>query len=218
MGEARATKIRDTFKVISRRGDGGYHAPELASDALRRACDPAAGSIDTTDHALPVDGIIGQPRATVALQFGLGMHDHGYHVFVAGPAGTGKMTAVNAYLAAAARKRPAPDDWCYVYNFADPERPRALRLPAGRGQQLARDLDHMLHVAQQRLPRAFDSDEYTGRREVLLKDLDGERERQFARLGELARAQGFRCKPRRWGSCWHRSGAASRSPRKSSRR
>lgn len=168
---------------------------ELEPSKLRKSCDPSTLSVDTTANAAPPQGIIGQPRATAALKFGVRIHDHGYHVFVVGPPGTGRMTAVNTYLAEAARQRPAPDDWCYVYNFADPERPRVLHLPAGRGRRFARDLEHVVQVAQQQLPRVFESDEYTNRREVLLKALEEERERQFARLSELARAQGFLLEP-----------------------
>ena len=39
------------------------------------------------------------------------------------------------------KHRPAPPDWVYVHNFDDPDRPRAIRLPAGRGRQLAAALD-----------------------------------------------------------------------------
>ena len=164
---------------------------ELTPSQLRRSCDPTSFGIDTTADATGADGIIGQPRATDALRFGLGMRNHGYHVFVAGPSGTGKMTAVNSYLAESARHRPTPDDLCYVFNFSDPERPRALQLPAGRGRQLGRDLDHALQVAQQQLPQAFDSDEYTSRRDELMKALEDQRERRLNELSEHSRAQGF---------------------------
>ncbi|MGH2459856.1 MAG: Lon-like protease helical domain-containing protein [Chloroflexota bacterium] len=40
-----------------------------------------------------------------------------------------------------------------MYNFANPERPRALRLPSGRGRPLAGGFQHVLQVAQQQLPR-----------------------------------------------------------------
>lgn len=164
---------------------------ELTPEQLRRSCDPTSFRVDTTADAPVVDEIIGQPRATAALRFGVEIANRGYHVFVAGPPGTGKTTAVDGYLGESARRRPTPDDWCYVYNFGEPDQPRALRLPAGRGRQLARDLDHLLVVVQQQLPRAFEGDEYAGRREALLKALDEQRERELTRLGERARSQGF---------------------------
>lgn len=164
---------------------------ELPPERLRRQTDPTLFDFDTTAEVQPSEGIVGQPRATAALQFGLGMLGRGYHVYVAGAPGTGKMTAVNVYLRELARRRPAADDLCYVYNFADPERPRALRLPTGRGRQLAHDLDQVLAVAQQQLPRVFESDEYTSQRDAITKAVDDEREARLARLDEHARTEGF---------------------------
>ncbi|MBI2322028.1 MAG: AAA family ATPase, partial [Chloroflexi bacterium] len=164
---------------------------ELAPERLRRACDAEGFACETTADLRAAEGLIGQPRATAALTFALGMPDRGYHIFVAGATGVGKMTAVNAFLAEAARTRPTPDDWCYVYSFRDPERPRALRLPPGLGQQLKRDLDHLLATAQRQLPRAFESDEYTRRRDAVTKGFEEEREGRLALLGDRARAEGF---------------------------
>src|SRR5436190_792828 len=106
-------------------------AGELTPDRLRRVYDPDSIGFETTVGLSAPAEIIGQPRATAALQFGLGMADSGYHIYIAGPRGTGKMTTVNAFLADAALRRPVPDDLCYVFNFADPDQPRALRLPPG---------------------------------------------------------------------------------------
>src|SRR5713226_2068479 len=80
-------------------------ASELAPEALRVTCDATRLTLDLTAEPNAPMGITGQPRATAALQFGLGMSDGGYHIFVAGPFGTGKMTAVNAFLAEAASQR-----------------------------------------------------------------------------------------------------------------
>ncbi len=164
---------------------------ELPPERLRRRTDPALFGFDTTAEVPLSEGIVGQPRATAALQFGLGMSGRGYHVYVAGAPGTGKMTAVNVYLHELARVRPPGDDLCYVYNFADPERPRALKLPAGRGRQLARDLSQVLGVVQRQLPRVFESDEYTSQRDAITKAVDEERETHLARLDEHARTEGF---------------------------
>ncbi|HUX88725.1 MAG TPA: ATP-binding protein, partial [Chloroflexota bacterium] len=164
---------------------------ELPPESLNRPGIPATYTRDSADNQPQPTVIIGQPRATAALEFGLNMRDRGYHVFVAGPAGTGKMTAVNTFLGESARARPTPDDWCYVYNFADPEHPRALRLPAGRVRGLARDLDRLQEAAIRQIPRAFESDQYTNQRDAMLKGLDKERESQLSQLNEYALKQGF---------------------------
>ena len=164
---------------------------ELSPDQLRRSCDPTRFHFATTAEVAPSEAIVGQPRAEKALSFALGMSNDGYDLFIAGPAGTGKMTAVRAFLAEAARGRPPADDTCYVFNFADPEHPRVLRLPSGRGRQLARDLDEFAKVVRQQLPRVFEADDYTSRRDAILKEVDRDRETQLSALGDRARAQGF---------------------------
>ena len=83
---------------------------ELSPTALRAICDPKRFAASTTTEMVPSEGIIGQPRATAALQLGLGMTDGGYHIFVAGPPGTGKMTAIKTFLSSAAKGRPSPTD------------------------------------------------------------------------------------------------------------
>jgi len=55
---------------------------------------------------------------------------------VLGPAGAGKQTLVRQLLAREIAAVPPPPDWCYVHNFDAPHKPRALRLPAGRGAKL----------------------------------------------------------------------------------
>ena len=51
------------------------------------------------------------------------------------PAGTTWSTICCAQRAA---DEPTPPDWCYVNNFADPQKPRCLSLARGQGAGLAR--------------------------------------------------------------------------------
>src|SRR5574341_1201815 len=105
--------------------------PELSPEKLRKTYDPKALGIAHTGELKPLVGIIGQKRAVSALQFGLGIEGTGFNIYVAGPPGIGKMTAVKAYLEEMATGKPVPPDWCYVHNFDDPNQPRAIHLPAG---------------------------------------------------------------------------------------
>jgi hypothetical protein len=115
----------------------------LAPEALRRTIDPARlGAVSTADLE-PVAQLIGQERAVEAVRFGLSIRRQGYNLFVLGPSGLGKHTLVRGFLAAEAQASARPPDWCYVHNFEQPDRPRALKLPPGRGIQL-RDAMHKL--------------------------------------------------------------------------
>lgn len=85
------------------------------------------------------------------------------------------MTAVQAFLDAAAAERPTPDDLCYVNDFADPYQPRALRLPAGRGVALRERMDAVLARLTREVPVAYESPEYGAARQQLADRLSEER-------------------------------------------
>jgi lon-related putative ATP-dependent protease len=167
----------------------------LAADALRRTFDATGFSFVTTEDLPPVDGILGQPRAVEALQFGLEIRDPTFHIYVAGEPGTGRTKAVNAFLEDLARQKPAPDDWCYVNNFSDAYRPRVCRLPSGKGRGLATDMQHLIEQARQEIPKAFETDEYTSRIKSLSEALASQRESLVAQLNREAQQAGFLIQP-----------------------
>ena len=108
----------------------------IPAEQLRATFDPASLEFQCTDELTPLVEFAGQERATRSLEFGLRLRRPGYNIFVTGLTGTGKTTAILEYIrrqleadkTAAAEVR----DWCYVYNFEDPDRPSAISLPIGR--------------------------------------------------------------------------------------
>lgn len=163
----------------------------LAATEVRAVQDPAALPCRYSDEMPPLEGIIGQERAMRALTFGLGIDQPGYHIYVSGIPGTGKTTAVLSFLEDVARSRPAASDWCYVHNPQDSYRPIALELPAGRGMELARDVESMIRGAVRELRAAFESDEYTARREELGSALQRRRAEIMRELEARVSRAGF---------------------------
>ena len=70
-----------------------------------------------------------------------------------------------------AKEMPTPEDWCYVFNFEADHRPRLLRLPAGRGSELQRDMETLLADLGTALGSAFEGEEYQTRRQSLEEGL-----------------------------------------------
>jgi hypothetical protein len=162
----------------------------VAPEQLRRRVDPAQLPLTTPD--IPsLEGTIGQPRAVDALAFGLEISSSGYNLFVAGLTGSGRERTVHDCLQRFAPTRPAPSDWVYVYNFAQADRPHALRLPPGRGHTFAADLESFLEAAQRDIPRAFESEDYERHRRESLSELTQQRDALFNKLKAFARDQGF---------------------------
>src|SRR5512134_3978869 len=104
----------------------------LPADALRRRCDPSQFAFATTAELEGLEAALGQSRALGAIEFGIGMRREGYNLFAMGPEGIGRRTLVRRHLEAQAKSLPPPSDWCYVFNFKAPHKPRAISLPAAQ--------------------------------------------------------------------------------------
>ncbi len=158
----------------------------LSPDQLVRRCDPASLPFETTSELPDADAFFGQQRAVDAVRFGVGMRHAGFNLYVMGPPGVGKQSLVEHCLAAAVAGRPAPSDWCYVMNFAHPRKPRALRLPAGRGDPLRRGMAGFVDELRAAIPAIFESDEYRARREEIERAYAEREQTSFRTLGEEA--------------------------------
>ena len=164
---------------------------ELPVESLRRIADPAALGCATSEEIEPLATIIGQERAVRALNFGLGIRALGFNIFVAGVPGTGRTLASRRFLEELAKGQRVPDDCCYVYNFQDPYRPKALCLPAGRAKVFQADMIALIAEARTGIRRAFEGEEYAQRREQTVRSFQTQRDEMFQRVNEQALAQGF---------------------------
>ena len=158
---------------------------------VRRTCDPASLGFESTETLEAPLAIIGQNRALKALQFGLQIQNSGFNIYAAGLPGTGKMTAITAFLERVAKDKETPSDWCYVHNFDDPYRPKALKLKAGRAVQFQRDMRRLIETAQIDMRKAFESEDYSKRRDAVGHAFNEKREKLFSQLNQLAHENGF---------------------------
>lgn len=165
--------------------------PEVRPEDLRPVCDPSIFNFGTTEEVEPFVGLIGQDRAIDALKFGLDIQSKGFNICVSGEPGTGRETAVLDYVSTIATTGPIPDEWCYVYNFSDPNRPNALRLPPGRGRQLCMAMIAVINDGKERVPRTFQSEDFVNRRDEILGAVQRHRDTLFSQLAAQARASGF---------------------------
>ena len=139
----------------------------LTADQIYRRCPTEQLVFETTDSLEELELACGQERVFRALDFGTGIRSDGFNLFVLGPAGAGKLELVQRYLEKRAADEPTPGDWCHVFNFAVPDSPRAIALPAGEGRLLKRDLDALVEELRTGIPATFESEEYQGRLQEL---------------------------------------------------
>lgn len=114
----------------------------------------------TTDELSPCKEFIGQERSYKAIQFGLGMEQGGYNLYLAGPPGVGKRSVINEILTKLAKEKPSPPDWCYVFNMHEPNEPKAIRFPTGMGKVFRKDMEELLELMQSEIPKAFEKKEF----------------------------------------------------------
>jgi lon-related putative ATP-dependent protease len=166
-------------------------ARALAPDELNFVCDPAQFEFETTDDLPELQGIIGQDRAVRAIDFGVEISSYGFNIYAMGSSGTGKTTTVQTFLQHRANQESVPGDWCYVNNFIDPKRPRAIQLPAGYGNQLRDDMAEFVLDLRRNIPSAFDSEDYRQRARAVVREMEEERNQTLKGLEAEVGRRGF---------------------------
>ena len=163
----------------------------VSIDRLKCTCDPEVLGCTSSRDVAPLQTIIGQVKALKALQFGLDIKEKGFNIYVSGLPGTGKKTAVRRYLEEITRDKPTPSDWCYVNNFQDNYRPRAISLPAGRARNLKKEVVIFVEAARSEIRKAFESEEYAVKRNNAVKAIQQQKEQLISKTNEQAQKQGF---------------------------
>jgi lon-related putative ATP-dependent protease len=161
-------------------------AKSLSAPEVRRECDPASLPFHTTAELPDLAEVHGQDRAIEAIRFGIGIRRYGYNLFALGPPGMGKHGFVRQFLERQAASEPTPSDWCYVHNFADPHKAKALRLPAGRGVELRKEMERLLEELRAAIPAALESEDYQARKKLLETRLSEESERPYSEMEKQA--------------------------------
>ena len=109
----------------------GYN---VTVDELKYYCNPNIFDFESTAELEPFeDGIIGQKRAVDAIDMGMRIDQDGYNIYISGVAGSGRSTYAKTIANKKAEKKDVPHDVCYVFNFDNHEKTRAMKLPPGTG-------------------------------------------------------------------------------------
>jgi ABC-type dipeptide/oligopeptide/nickel transport system ATPase component len=167
---------------------------KLSVDALYRRCDPGLFSFNTTDDIKEQEGLIGQERALRAIDFGLSLPNKGFNIFALGESGTGKARAIRSILTERAAQEPVPTDWCYVYNFKDPDAPVAVSLKPGLATIFQKEMSDLVKTLTIEIPKAFESREYEQQRNSIMDEFQQKQREHMQGIEEDAAAKGFTLK------------------------
>jgi len=173
---------------------------EVPVDKLRWECNPKIFDFECTKELAPLGEFIGQHRAAKAIEFGLNMSDNGYNIYVSGLTGTGKTTMVKTYIEKLIKEKeergetPVIEDWCYLYNFREPDQPKIVSLTQGKGREFRDHMNQLLNMARKELRTAFTSDEYKEQKEKVIDESQALQKQVFENVSEEARQQDFTLK------------------------
>lgn len=171
----------------------------LTPDQLARTCEMDRFTFDTTAEIQAQQTIFGQPRGVEAIEFGVGIDAPGYNVYVLGPSGSGRQTAVRHFIHEQAARMPEPDDWCYVFNFQAEHQPATIHLPAGQGPQFQDDMAALVDDLHAELKQTFDNEPYAGKQGAIIEHVRAERERLLGEVDALAASLNCTVQPNQQG-------------------
>ena len=163
----------------------------LGVDELYRCCDGTVLSFETTEELPPLTGTIGQARALDAIDFGLSLESAGFNIFLLGENGTGKKSAIKSILEKQSLTRTVPSDWCYVYNFRNPDNPLAISLDPGQATVFQKDMDELIKVLRVDIPKIFESKEYERHKSRIVEEFQKKQKEFFNGLEGEAQEKGF---------------------------
>ncbi|HMK59542.1 MAG TPA: ATP-binding protein [Dissulfurispiraceae bacterium] len=164
---------------------------KLSIQDLYQCCRTDLFPFETTQEIIDLGGLIGQQRALEAIDFGLSLDNKGYNIFALGDAGTGKSRAIRTILTEKAAKETVPNDWCYVYNFKDPDAPSAISIERGRAVLFQKDMNDLIKNLTVEIPKVFESKEYEKQRSKIIEDFQQKQKELFSSLEEEANSKGF---------------------------
>ncbi len=130
---------------------------ELTFDQVRKTCDNI--NLSSSKSTKNLEQIVGQEKAVRSLEFGLQIDSPGYNIYISGEEGTGKKTLIRSMLNTQAKEKQSPNDQIAVYNFHDNKNPIILELKSGNARKFKKDLENMIKILDNEVPKLFSKPE-----------------------------------------------------------
>ena len=167
---------------------------ELNYKNLKISCDPSIFKFKTTEELDNIETGIGQERGIKALEFGLNVDINGYNLYLDGPAGVGKTMYTKHYLDKISKKQKTPCDWCYIYNFENPNEPIALPLHAGQGKEFKEQMEVFIKDIKNDLKNTFNNEDFEKEKALIAQTYEEKREALMVKLNKKSEKYGFQVK------------------------
>lgn len=167
---------------------------ELSYKNLKSTCNPNLFKFETTETLEPLSSGIGQDRGIKALEFGLNVDINGYNLYLEGPSGVGKTMYTKHYLDSISKKKKIPQDWCYIYNFDNPNEPVAVSLAAGQGKEFRDAMDRFIKDIKHDIKETFNNDDFEKEKALIKQEYETKRNDLMDKLNQTSSQYGFQVK------------------------
>ena len=167
---------------------------ELSYKDLKAYCNTDNFNFETTQELENNDKGIGQDSAIHSLEFGLNVDVNGYNLYVEGPSGVGKTMYTRNYLEKISKKKKAPCDWCYLYNFENPNEPIALSLPAGQGAEFQESMESFIKDVKADINKTFNNEDFEKEKALIKQEYEQKRSILLEKLNKESMKYGFEVK------------------------
>ena len=168
---------------------------ELSYTDLKDVCSPNIFKFENIKEVVDTtDLVYGQSRGIKALEFGVNVDLKGYNLYLEGPAGVGKTMYTKKFLQSKAIKQKVPNDWCYIYNFDDPNEPIAVSLPAGQGKVFQETMEAFIKNIRKDIKKTFNNDEFEKEKKIIKQEYEEKKEKILEKLNEKTLKEGFQVK------------------------
>ena len=167
---------------------------EVSYKKLKYICNPEIFKFNTTEELKSNYKGIGQERGIESLEFGLTVDTKGYNVYLEGPTGSGKTTYTKNYLDKLSKTKKTPSDWCYIYNFDNPNEPIAISMTAGEGNNFRDAMDKFIKEIRVDIKNTFKNDDFEKEKGIITKEYQDKRSKLLEDLNKKSEKYGFQVK------------------------
>ena len=164
---------------------------EVPYKKLKYTCNPNVFKFETTEELTSNYKGIGQERGIASLEFGLRVDTKGYNLYLEGPTGSGKTTYTKSYLDKLSPTKKTPPDWCYIYNFENPNEPVAVSLPAGEGNKFKDIMDKFIKEIRIDISNTFKNEDFEKEKNVIAQKYQEKRTKLLTDLNKKSAKYGF---------------------------
>lgn len=165
---------------------------ELKFNELKNTFDKEYLEFKTTKDLEPFNGIIGQERALDAISTALQIPQKGFNLYISGSIGIGKTAYAMSIINKLSKSEPVPNDYCYVYNFDNPNEPIAISLEAGAGTEFKQDMNRFISSLLNRLSKELSGDMYEKEKKTILDRYKRQKENIMKEFDKSTYEQGFK--------------------------